>query len=123
MSLRYHATKAVDYSIRVALISIIAVPLWACAWLGACGLAETPDPASTAGHICRDVAIPGLVFLSPGYGALLLLRFLHIPPLLFGMLDFLVAFIAVPMFWGTIAYGATQLFRHVLISRQRLTRR
>jgi hypothetical protein len=123
MDLRHHVTRAVDYSIRVTLISLIAVPLWVGAWFGACGLVETPDPASTAGHVCRDVAIPGLVFLSPGYGALLFLRLIHIPPLLFGMLDFLVAFLAVPTFWGTVAYAAIQLFRHVLMSRHRLTRR
>jgi hypothetical protein len=117
MDFRYHATKSLDYSIRVALISIIAVPLWFCAWWAVCGVAEPPEPGSSADMVCGGVAIPGLVFLSPGYFAVKALRFLHIPSIAFGTLDWVVAFVCVPLFWGTLLYCIVQLFRYVRISR------
>lgn|GEM_PF-2956815 len=119
MDFRQHATKAVDYSIRVAVVSLVAVPLVFCVWWGLGSPAGEPDLDPRGDFWADVVGRVGFVFFSPAYFATGLLRLLHILTF-FDLIDWVVAFVSVPVFWGTLWYCLLQLFR---ITRQRLTRR
>jgi hypothetical protein len=123
MTIREHAAKAVDYSIRVALISIVVVPIWFCAWwfigFPPGGDASELDP--TSDRISQILGISGFVFLSPAYASAKLLQLAHVPSdPLFGLLYFGAGIISVPAFWGTLIYLLVQLYRHVRLSRQQV---
>jgi hypothetical protein len=123
MDIREHATRAVDYSIRVALIGIVAVPIWFCAWWFT-GLHPGEEAHPTADLICGMIGIPGFVFLSPGFASMKLLATAHVPfSVPFSLLYWLAAFITVPAFWGTLIYSLVQLSRHFRVSRPRTTNR
>jgi hypothetical protein len=113
---RQHAIKAVDYSIRVALVSILAVPLCFCVWWGLGSPPGEPGLNPGGDFWAEVVGRIGFVFLSPAYAAVGLLRLLHIPSI-FGVLDWVIAFVSVPAFWVTLWHCLLQLFR---VARQRL---
>jgi hypothetical protein len=116
MTIREHAKKAVDYSIRVALISIFVLPVWILAWL-AVGLPPGGDASELdpmANRITQILGISGFVFLSPAYACAKLLEFAHVPSgVLFDLLYFLAGVISVPAFWGVIIYLLVQLYRRL----------
>jgi len=117
LTIREHAAKAVDYSIRVALISIVVLPIWFCAWwfigFPPGGDASELDPASD--RISQILGISGFVFLSPAYASAKLLQFAHVPSdPLFDLVYFLAGIISVP----TFIYLVVQLYRHVRLPRQ-----
>ena len=121
LTIREHAAKAVDYSIRVALISIVVLPIWFCAWwfigFPPGGDASELDPASD--RISQILGISGFVFLSPAYASAKLLQFAHVPSdPLFDLVYFLAGIISVPTFWGAVIYLVVQLYRHVRLPRQ-----
>jgi hypothetical protein len=123
MTLREHATKAVDYSIRVALISIVALPIAFCAWwfIGFGPGGEAPDPTSE--RISGIIGISGFVFVSPACLSAKLLAFAHVPAdPLFGLVYLVVAVVSVPAFWGTVIYLVVQFFGY-LRKRTGLTKR
>jgi len=95
------------------------VPLWFAGWwnLGSPSgdLGLDPSGDRRAGVI----GLIGFVFISPGYFAVKLLRVLHIPSLAFGTLDWLLAFIFVPLFWGTLLYCIVQFIRYARRSRHK----
>jgi hypothetical protein len=126
MTIRQHAEKAVDYSIRVALTSIVALPVWFCAWwatgLPPGGDASELDP--TSDRISQILGIAGFVFISPAYACAVLLSWLHVPSgVLFSLVYWLAAVVSVPAVWGTVIYGSVQLYRHVVSNAERPTRR
>jgi|ERR1043166_3029155 hypothetical protein len=123
MDLRHHARNTVDYAIRIALISLVAVPVWFCAWW-LTGFHPGPERHPTGDLICGIVAIPGFVFLSPAYASVKFLAFLHVPAdPLFGLLYFISAIVSVPLFWGAVTYSLVQLYCYFRRPRQRLTNR
>ena len=114
MTFREHSVKAVSYSIRVALISIILLPLAFCAWwfIGFGPGGENPDPSSE--RISGIIGISGMVFLTPAFACANLLEFAHVPAdPLFGLLYFLAGIISVPLFWGIVIYCLVQLYRRI----------
>ena len=124
MTLREHATKAVDYSIRVALISIIVVPIWFCAWwfigFPPGGDGSELDPVSD--RTSQIFGIAGYVFLFPAHALAMFMAWSHIPSsgALSGLFYFVASFILVPVFWGTVIYSIVQFYRHVCLPRQKV---
>ena len=112
MTLRQHATNIVDHAIRIALISLLAVPVWAGLWFAACGFIEPPPSGSGSDLICRAVAFPGLTFLSPAFAAIKLLEVFGVPSsFALGVFHWLLACVSVPTFWGGVSYGVVFLCR------------
>lgn len=113
MDFRYHATKAVDYSIRVALGCIVVVPIWFFLSIGP-GLGSEPaDPWTDR------FAFSLFVLFAPAY---CLVKCLHLIGIHLGIVDWVVICVPVPTFWGTLLYCVGQLYRYVRISRQCLTK-
>jgi hypothetical protein len=120
MNFREHATKAVDYSIRVALISLVAFPVGLCAWWSI-GFHQPDTPNPTGDRISQIIGIAGIIFISPGYAAAKLLALAHVPsdeP--FSVLYWLAGVISVPAFWGTLIYFIVQLYRHARLAREKV---
>ena len=115
MNLREHAGKAINYCIVVALVGIVVVQLWFAGWWNLGSPIGEPGLDPSGDRWAGVVGMIGFVFISPGYFAVKLLRFLHIPTIAFGTLDWLIAFISVPLFWGTLLYCIVQLVRYVRI--------
>jgi hypothetical protein len=116
MTFRDHVRKAIDYAIRIALISIVAVPFWLCAWFGGMHPGREDPQADVISGI---IAVPGFIFLSPAYGVVKLLSFAHIPFLMpFDLFYFLAACISVPVFWGGFLYCLVQLCRYGFSGRR-----
>lgn len=119
MTLREHTTKALDYSIRIALLSLIVVPIWFCAWwfIGFPPGGDASELDATSANISRILGISGFVFVSPAYFCFQVLAFLHIrPDVPFGVVYVLAAVISVPAFWGALAYSLVQISRHARLS-------
>jgi hypothetical protein len=114
MNFRHYVRRAVDYSIRVALVSFVVVPIWFFLSIGA-GLGTEPADRWT-----NRIAFSLFVFFAPAYA---LVKCLHIIGIDIGVADWLVVCVSVPAFWGTVLYCAVQLFRYGRMSRQRLTNR
>jgi hypothetical protein len=126
LTIREHATKAVDYSIRVALISLFVLPVWFLAWL-AVGFPPGGDASELgplANRITQILGISGFVFLSPAYASTKLLEFAHVPSgLVFDLLYFLAGVISVPAVWGVVIYLLVQLYRCVRDRTKRVATR
>ena len=123
MSLREHATKAVDYSIRVALIRIVMVPAWFCLWwfIGFPPGGDASELDATSARISQILGIIGVAFVSPAYLCFQALAFLHVPSdAPFGLLYVLAAIISVPAFWGAVIYLAVQFYRHARLSHHKV---
>ena len=121
MTIQEHAGNAVDYAIRVALASVVVVPIWFCLWwfigFPPGGDASELDPISA--RISQFLGISGFVFISPAYACAVLLSWLHVPSdVPFGLIYWLAAVISVPAVWGTVIYLLVQLYRHVRLSRR-----
>jgi hypothetical protein len=112
MDFRRHAAKAVDYSIIVALASIVIVPVLFFGSIGP-GMGTEPEPDPTS----QRVALAFFAYCAP---AIYSVKLLHSVGLRVGIVDWLVMCITVPAFWGTILYLLTQPVRML---RQRLTSR
>ena len=123
ITLREHAAKATDYSIRVALMGIFIAPIWFCLWwftgFPPGGDASGLDPISD--RVSQVLGFTGFMFLSPAYASSVFLGLLHISargP--FGeLLHLLVGFVSVSVFWGTLVYSLVQLCRYVRLPPQR----
>jgi hypothetical protein len=123
MTIREHAARAVDYAIRVALISIVIVPIWFCFWwfIGFPPGGNAPELDATSARVAQILGIIGFVFVSPAYLCFQVLEFLHIPSEVpFGLLYVLAAILSVPAFWGTLAYFVGQSYRHARLSHHRI---
>jgi hypothetical protein len=123
MTIREHATKAVDYSVRVALIGIVVFPIASCAWwfigFPPGGDASELDPVSD--RTSQIIGISGFVFLSPAYASAKLLALAHVPAdPRFGLVYLLAGIISVPLFWGTVIYLLVQFYRHVCLRREKV---
>ena len=119
MNLRDHASKAVNYCICVALVSIVILPIWFAGWWNLGSPIGEPGLDPRGDRWASVVGIVGFVFISPGFFAVKLLRFLHIPSFAFGTFDWLLAFVSVPLFWGTLLYFLVQLVRYRRTSPKR----
>ena len=110
MRARDHGRKIVDHAIRMAFISLFALPVWVALWFGACGFIEAPPAGSPADMSCRAVAFPGLAFLRPGFASTKLLESAGLPSSFgVGVFHWLAAVVSVPAFWGAVSYGVVLL--------------
>jgi len=110
MNFPHHVRGVVDYSIRVALVSLVVVPIWFFLSIGP-GLGTEP-----ADRWVDRIAFSLFVFFAPAYA---LVKCLHIIGIHIGIVDWLVICVSVPAFWGTVLYCAVRLFRYARMSRQR----
>lgn len=102
MSLRDHATRVIDYSIRTAFIAIVIVPLlFFLSWGPSLGT-EPPDCATEIFGIIL------IVVISPAYYAV---RLLHALGISLDFVDWTVSVAVVPLCWGATAYLLFQSFR------------
>ena len=116
MRIREHIRRAFGYSIRIALVSVVAIPVWLCLWWFS-GPHPTPRdfPFGVLPHV---IGIPAIVFLSPAY---FLIRLAYAARISGGiMLDWLVGLIFVWVFWGTILYCVVQFYRYMRHSPSRV---
>jgi hypothetical protein len=120
MTLGEHATNVVDYAIGVAVISIIAIPVWFAAWWFI-GFHPGEERHPTLDMISGDIWLAGVVFASPARASSLLLESLYVSASgpIGGLVHWVAACISVPLFWGTVAYSFVQLCRYMRLPRQR----
>jgi len=119
MTPREPVTKAVDFAIGVAVFSVVAAPVWFCAWwFISFHPGDEPHPRSDA--VSGSLWIAGMAFASPARTSSFLLRMLHVSASdpLGGLLHWIAACISVPFFWNAAVYLLVQLFRHVCFSHQ-----
>ena len=122
MTIREHAGRAVDYAIRVALISLVVVPIWFCLWwfIGFPPGGDASELGPTSAGISQILGVIGFVFVSPAYLCFQVLAFLHIPSdVPFGLLYVLAAVISVPAFWGALVYSLVHFYRHARLSHHK----
>ena len=120
MTIRQHVEKAVDYAIRVGLVSLFVLPVWFCLWFSIGfppgGDASELDP--TSARISQILGLTGFVVISPAYASSVLLGWLHVPSgVPFGALYWVAAVLSVPTVWGTVIYLFVQLYRRVRLRR------
>jgi hypothetical protein len=111
---QHHVGKIVDYAIRAACVSVIAIPLlFFLSMSGGLG-SELPEH----GEQFFDFVL--FVVLAPAQYAQTLI---HSVGISLDFLDWMLGVLVVPLFWGAVAYGVAQPCRILLRTpRRRLAR-